>query len=136
VIGATGPGPNSQAFFQGDSINPCPVPSIDSARVNVTAGTPFTVLWSLWANHNLPPNKNGFIQYYWFTGLPSKNGGQEIVAKSVVSTQPTNYYFEQNVVIIPGDMNNRGTLQIRYNVNGAPSPFPMYYQCIDFFVAL
>jgi hypothetical protein len=136
VIGGTGPGPNAGDFFKLDAKKPCPIPSMDSNRVNVTAGTPFPVSWSLWANHNNPPNLNGFVQFFWITGYSNNGSKVEIVPKVVVSTQPTNYYFTQTVVINPGDANGRGTLQILYDVNGQSSPFPAYYQCIDFFVGM
>jgi len=137
TIGSIGPGVNDPNFFKVDNISPCPVEITDSSRINVTAGEVFPVTWALVVNHNNPPHPVGGVHFRWAAGVPSTSSAfVEIAPFEPIVAQPAKYYFVQSVVIIPGDTSARGTLQVMYDVNGAPSPFPAYYQCINFFVAI
>jgi len=137
MIGSIGPAPNDKAFFKADAQSPCPDMIFDDSRVNVTVGQSFPVTWALVVNHNIPPSPPGRIRFRWAKGIPSGNSNFfDIAPPSPVIDQLVNYFFQQDVVITPGDTNNRATLQIVYDVNGAESPFPFYYQCINFYAVM
>lgn len=134
LVGSNGPTPNDPAFFKADANSPCPVDVVDTTRINATVGETFAVTWALVVNHNTPPNTPGRIHFKWAKGIPNQTTQFANIAPPVpVVDQMTNYYFTQSVVIIAGDESGRATLQLVYDTNGAPGPFPMYYQCINIF---
>jgi len=135
AIGSNGPRPNQDAFFKADAKSPCPAPSVDVDRYNVSIGQAFVVQWALLPNHNVPPQPNGIASFLWIQGVPKVGSkGVPVSSPVTIAQQESTYYFTTNVAVLPGDSAGRATLQVVYDVNGADSPFPVYYQCLDFFV--
>ena len=99
--------------------------------VNVTKNQVFPVSWSLWVNHNNPPQPVGFVEFN-FAAEGSEGDFKPIATTQNVVNQPINEYYVENIVVpaVPG----RGIVQVKYDINGADSPFPAYYQCIDIWV--
>lgn len=135
MIGSIGPGANDPNFFKADAQSPCPAAITDLSRVNITEGQSLPVVWGLVVNHNVPPQPYGFIRFNWAAGVPTQNSDFHQIAPPVpIVDQMSGYYFSESVIVSPGDSNGRATLQLFYDIRGAQSPFPAYYQCINFFV--
>ena len=113
-----------------DGISPCPATTIEDARYEVFAGSSFPIAWSLWVNHNIPPNPVGSVNFNFFAGNVTAGGNFTELGSEPITTQNTKIYwtFESQ---IPADFAGDATIQVYYDINGASSPFPGYYQCID-----
>ena len=85
-------------------------------------------------NHNNPPAAPGAVSFGYANGQVSPSTTFNQVAPSVpITNQPTNHFYPITFPI-PA-ISGPGTLQVVYNVNGADSPYPEYYQCIDLWVS-
>lgn len=93
----------------------------------------FSFSWSLVVNHNNPPSPPGTISFQYTAGSISSSSTFNSVAPDVsIIDQPVNHFYPVSVAI--PTISGMGTLQVVYNVNGASSPDPKYYQCIDLYV--
>merc|ERR1712137_275337 len=134
VLGSRGgvtPNDNSVNFFSVNGVGPCGgIANSQAQYLNVTAGDVFTFSWSLVVNHNIAPAAPGSVSFGFVPGSISANSKASPVAPSVTITdQPISHYYPVSIVV-PSPTGS-GTIQIAYNVNGASSPYPIYYQCID-----
>lgn len=137
VFGSRGgvtPVDTSSDFFSLNPIGPCGG-SVDSVAqyINVTKNDVFTISWALIVNHNAPPAVPGTISFGYSQAPVSSSSSFNSLAPDVtVTNNPTNHYYP--ITFPVPDIQGSGTIQIVYDVNGASSPYPIYYQCVDIYV--
>mmetsp|Transcript_19650 Transcript_19650/g.27088 ORF Transcript_19650/g.27088 Transcript_19650/m.27088 type:complete len:159 (-) Transcript_19650:52-528(-) len=133
-VGSRGPLPHDPNFFKADGTSPCPDVLVETSRYEVFAGTTFPVSWSLWVNHNAPPNPIGFVNFNLWNGNVTEGGSNFTPMGQIpIVNQFVQVYFNYEL-LLPSDLAGDATIQVYYDINGAPSPFPGYFQCIDLFV--
>eukprot|EP01095_Lingulamoeba_sp_RSL-Kostka_P005082 TRINITY_DN16440_c0_g1_i1.p1 TRINITY_DN16440_c0_g1~~TRINITY_DN16440_c0_g1_i1.p1 ORF type:complete len:158 (+),score=52.23 TRINITY_DN16440_c0_g1_i1:61-534(+) len=135
VYGSRSVYPNDPNFFQQDAQFPCAGSVTEYGYVNVTKNTIMPVTWTLWVNHNEPSGQpNGFVDFNWAAGDVDQNTKFTKIIPSVdIQDRPINY-FTTSYIPVP-DISGPSTIQLVYDVNGASSPFPYYYGCVDIWVS-
>ena len=64
--------------------------------------------------------------------VSSSSSFNSLAPDVTVTNNPTNHYYP--ITFPVPDIQGSGTIQIVYDVNGASSPYPIYYQCVDIYV--